>query len=55
MNKFIEFTERVEDKINRFFTWLNKDPENKKEAIFQVTIVAGMFISLLIAFSFIGN
>ena len=47
----MKFIDKIEEKIEKFFSWLNKEPENKKVAIAQTLVAMGMFIGV---FSIMG-
>lgn len=47
-NKIIDFVDKVEDKINIFFSWINKEPETPLEGIMITLVAFGMFIGLLV-------
>ena len=49
MKNIIEFTNKIENKINKFFTWLNAEPETANEGIAKTVTAFGMFIVLLVA------
>ena len=55
IEKFIKWTDRVEDKINVFFTWVNKEPETPAEGLKITLIMFLIFVSLFVAIGLVGS
>ena len=55
MKKIINWTNKIEEKINIFFTWINKEPETPKEGILISLTALGIFIVFFIIVSLIGG
>lgn len=49
------FIDGVEEKIEVFFGWLNKEPESKIENLLLLAVGLGLFIGLFISMGLVGT
>ena len=49
------FADRVEDKIEVLFTFLNKESKNKKESRLQIVLGLGLFTGMFVLIGLAGS
>lgn len=55
MKRLIEMTDNIEDKINIFFNWLNKEPDSPAEALKLTLTALAMFVGFFTIVGLVTN
>ena len=55
MKRLIEMTDNIEDKINIFFNWLNKEPDSPTEALKLTLTALAMFVGFFTIVGLVTN